>query len=98
MPAPAFLAPEAALAAADALAALAAGLDGAGGASAAAATAASGVASQLAPSRGRSRTLDRGSWRAAGLTGRETGGCEARGRLSRGPPDTDGAEACSRCG
>ena len=60
-----------------------AGLDGAGCASAATVKAASGVASHVAPSRGRSRTLDRGSWRAAGLTGRVAGGCEARGRLSR---------------
>ena len=57
--------------------------DGAGCASAATVKRASGVASHVAPSRGRSRTLDRGSWRAAGLNGREAGGCEARGRLSR---------------
>ncbi len=81
--APAALAPVAAPAADAEAEGLVAWLDGAGCASAATVKAASGVASQVAPSRGRSRTLDRGSWRAAGLTGREAGGCEARGRLSR---------------
>jgi len=63
------------------------GLDGAGWASAAAVKAARGVASHVAPSRGRSRTLDRGSWRTAGLNGGGGRMRSARPAFAHGPPD-----------